>query len=33
MRPRDDPEQDDSKLAAKKIKKEPEDEAQSLTQD
>ena len=32
-RPRDDPEQDDRKPAAKRIKKEPEDDAQSVTQD
>ena len=32
-RPRDDPEEDDRKPAAKRIKKEPEDDAQSVTQD
>ena len=32
-RPRDDPEEDDRKSAAKRIKKEPEDDAQSVTQD
>ena len=32
-RPRDDPEEDDRKRAAKPIKKEPEDDAQSVTQD
>ena len=32
-RPGEDPEEDDRKPAAKRIKKEPEDEAQSLTQD
>ena len=32
-RPREDPEEDDRKPAAKIIKKEPEDEAQSVTQD
>ena len=32
-RPREDPEEDDRKPAAKRIKKEPEDEAQSVTQD
>ena len=32
-RPSEDPEEDDRKPAAKRIKKEPEDEAQSLTQD
>ena len=31
--PRDDPEEDDRKPAAKRIKKEPEDDAQSVTQD
>ena len=31
--PRDNPEDDDRKPAAKRIKKEPEDEAQSVTQD
>ena len=33
MRPREDPEEDDRKPAAKRIKKEPEDEAQSWAQD
>ena len=32
-RPRDNPEEDDRKPAAKRIKKEPEDDAQSVTQD
>ena len=32
-RPSDDPEEDDRKPAAKRIKKEPEDDAQSVTQD
>ena len=32
-RPSDDPEKDDRKPAAKRIKKEPEDDAQSVTQD
>ena len=32
-RPREDPEEDDRKPAAKRIKKEPEDDAQSVTQD
>ena len=32
-RPSDDPEEDDTKPAAKRIKKEPEDDAQSVTQD
>ena len=32
-RPDDDPEEDDRKPAAKRIKKEPEDDAQSVTQD
>ena len=32
-RPGDDPEEDDRKPAAKRIKKEPEDDAQSVTQD
>ena len=32
-RPRDDPEEEDRKPAAKRIKKEPEDDAQSVTQD
>ena len=32
-RPSEDPEEDDRKPAAKRIKKEPEDEAQSVTQD
>ena len=32
-RARDDPEEDDRKPAAKRIKKEPEDDAQSVTQD
>ena len=32
-RPREDPEEDDRKPAAKRIKKEPEDEAHSVTQD
>ena len=32
-RPSEDPEEDDRKPAAKIIKKEPEDEAQSVTQD
>ena len=32
-RPREDPQEDDRKPAAKRIKKEPEDEAQNLTQD
>ena len=32
-RPSDDPEEDDRKPAAKNIKKEPEDDAQSVTQD
>ena len=32
-RPRDDPEEDDRKPAAKQIKNEPEDDAQSVTQD
>ena len=32
-RPSDDPEEDDRKPAAKRIKKEPEDDAQSMTQD
>ena len=32
-RPSDDPEEDDRKPAAKQIKKEPEDDAQSVTQD
>ena len=32
-RPRDDPEEDDRKPAGKRIKKEPEDDAQSVTQD
>ena len=32
-RPREDPEEDDRKPAAKRIKKEPEDEVQSVTQD
>ena len=32
-RPRDEPEEDDRKTAAKRIKKEPEDDAQSVTQD
>ena len=32
-RPRDDPEEDDRKPAAKRIKKEPEDDVQSVTQD
>ena len=32
-RPSEDPEEDDRKPAAKRIKKEPEDDAQSLTQD
>ena len=32
-RPSDDPEEDDRKPAAKRIKKEPEDDPQSLTQD
>ena len=32
-RPRDDPEEDDRKPAAKRIKKEPEDDAQRVTQD
>ena len=32
-RPSDDPEEDDRKAAAKRIKKEPEDDAQSVTQD
>ena len=32
-RPCEDPEEDDRKPAAKRIKKEPEDEAQSVTQD
>ena len=32
-RPNEDPEEDDRKPAAKRIKKEPEDEAQSVTQD
>ena len=31
--PREDPEEDDRKPAAKRIKKEPEDDAQSVTQD
>ena len=31
--PREDPEEDDRKPAAKRIKKDPEDEAQSVTQD
>ena len=31
--PREDPEEDDMKPAAKRIKKEPEDDAQSVTQD
>ena len=31
--PSEDPEEDDRKPAAKRIKKEPEDEAQSVTQD
>ena len=33
MRPSEDPEEDDRKPGAKRIKKEPEDEAQSVTQD
>ena len=32
-RPREDPEEDDRKPAAKRIKKEPEDDVQSVTQD
>ena len=32
-RPSEDPEEDDRKPAARRIKKEPEDEAQSVTQD
>ena len=32
-RPTDDPEENDRKPAAKRIKKEPEDDAQSVTQD
>ena len=32
-RPSDDPEEDDRKSAAKRIKKKPEDDAQSVTQD
>ena len=32
-RPSEDPEEDDRKPAAKRIKKEPEDDAQSVTQD
>ena len=32
-RPSDDPDEDDRKPAAKRIKKEPEDDAQSVTQD
>ena len=32
-RPSDDPEEDDRKPAAKRIKKEPDDDAQSMTQD
>ena len=32
-RPGDDPEEDDRKPASKRIKKEPEDDAQSMTQD
>ena len=32
-RPSDDPEEDDRKPAAKRIKKEPEDDSQSVTQD
>ena len=32
-RPSDDPEEDDRKPAAKRIKKEPEDDAQSVTQE
>ena len=31
--PRDDPEEDDRKPAAKRIKKDPEDDAQSVTRD
>ena len=31
--PSDDPEEDDRKPAAKRIKKKPEDDAQSVTQD
>ena len=31
--PREDPEEEDRKPAAKRIKKEPEDDAQSVTQD
>ena len=33
MHPCDDPEEDDRKPAAKRIKKKPEDDAQSVTQD
>ena len=33
MRPRNGPDEDDSNQAAKRIKKEPDDDAQSVTQD